>query len=786
MKPIFYLSIMVCVMLAFLSCKQEIKQENLSDNTPPSITSVFPKNGSIDVTVDCCITATFVEPIALSSLNSKAFSAIQDGTLVSGVYRVEGNSAVFTPINDFQKEKTITVTLSGDISDTTGNRFPRSYSWSFEPTRHPTVVSTSPGDEALNVAVNSLFTAVFSEAMAPDSINTSTFTLSDGSNTVSGSVSYSELTATFEPGSPLSEWTDYTATVTTGVRDLASNAMQSDYSWSFKTDDTTAPEMVSIFPADNAAEIAIDTSISVTFSEPIDPATVTTNTADTSCSGSLQLSADSFATCVRMSPDDPVSGSGDTVFTITTASNLHDDATYSLRLTTGVTDISGFNSLVAETFSQFTTVDLTPPQIVSVSPADSSENNAINTVITAIFDEAMNPDTINTDTFTLADGTADISGAVSYSGVTAKFSPDTNLSEWTNYTATVTTGARDLAGNAMQSDYSWSFKTDDTTAPEVVTTSPADNAIEVAVNTSITVTFSEPIDPATVTTNTSDTSCFGSIQLSADNFTTCVQMSTGDPTHDSENMIFYLTPASDINSTTTYAFKITQSITDNNNNGLLEEIISEFTTKDETPPQVESFNPANGSTNIVVNTDVKAVFNEDMNPSTITTSTFTLKDGAVPVSGSVSYSGKTATFTPDVYLNVSTTYTATITTGVEDLAGNALSADSTSNFTTAPAIIDSVTGLMWQDNGYETTHTWSSALSYCNGLPLANFSDWRLPTKDELIGLYNRRSILSSYATSDYWSATEVNASDAYLIDFGSGSEDQFAKSFDYFVRCIR
>jgi hypothetical protein len=79
--------------------------------------------------------------------------------------------------------------------------------------------------------------------------------------------------------------------------------------------------------------------------------------------------------------------------------------------------------------------------------------------IAATFSEAMDPLTINTTTFTLLQGTTVISGVVTYSGVTAAFKPTVNLAANTTYTATMSIGAKDLAGNPLASNHVWSFTT---------------------------------------------------------------------------------------------------------------------------------------------------------------------------------------------------------------------------------------------------------------------------------------------------------------------------------------
>jgi hypothetical protein len=85
---------------------------------------------------------------------------------------------------------------------------------------------------------------------------------------------------------------------------------------------------------------------------------------------------------------------------------------------------------------------------------------------------------------------------------------------------------------------------------------------------------------------------------------------------------------------------------------------------------------------VAINQIITATFSEAMDPSTVSTTTFTLNQGTTPVAGTVSYTGVTATFTPAGNLAPLTTYTATITTGAMDLAGNALAADFSWSFTT--------------------------------------------------------------------------------------------------------
>lgn len=121
------------------------------------------------------------------------------------------------------------------------------------------------------------------------------------------------------------------------------------------------------------------------------------------------------------------------------------------------------------------------------------------------------------------------------------------------------------------------------------------------------------------------------------------------------------------------------------NRALSEQEVQNLFNPDMTPPEVSATNPANNAIDVSTTSAITATFSEGMDASTITTATFTLSDGAGAITGTVNYSGTTATFTPSDALQYSTTYTATITTGVKDLAGNAMTADYTWSFTTGAA-----------------------------------------------------------------------------------------------------
>jgi hypothetical protein len=280
-------------------------------------------------------------------------------------------------------------------------------------------------------------------------ITTTTFALMQGTTSVSGLVSYSGTTAIFAPSSNLAPNTAYTARITTRAKDLAGNALANSYVWSFTTGATavvTPPTVSSSDPANAATGVALNQKIAATFSKTMDASTITTATF-TLMQGTTSVSG-------------LVSYSGTTA-TFAPASNLTPNSVYIVTLTTGAKDLAG-NALANNQVWSFTTgaaAVVTSPTVSSSVPANAATGVALNQKIAATFSKTMDASAITASTFTLMHGTTSVSGLVSYSGTTATLAPASNLSPNTLYIATITTGAKDLTGNAMTSNYVWSFTT---------------------------------------------------------------------------------------------------------------------------------------------------------------------------------------------------------------------------------------------------------------------------------------------------------------------------------------
>ena len=130
----------------------------------------------------------------------------------------------------------------------------------------------------------------------------------------------------------------------------------------------------------------------------------------------------------------------------------------------------------------------------------------------------------------------------------------------------------------------------------------------------------------------------------------------------------------------------------------------------------------------------------------------------------------------------------------------------------AKEVVTSIrTGLMWQDdiaaetvkkpwltplNYYKCTNNQTdfctdtagdTAATYCENLSLGGYSDWKLPTKDEVVGILGS-SVFTHVASNSYWSSTtNTNYSDfAWFVYFDGRNQKYGSKSFNSYVRCVR
>jgi hypothetical protein len=366
---------------------------------------------------------------------------------------------------------------------------------------------------------NSSVLAVFDEALNAATVSGATFTLRDGGGSaVAAAVSYDSvaLTATLNPTAALQTNTSYTATLrggSTGIKDVAQNALASDFVWTITTG---APVTgVSIWPS-STVPVVVDSQdpaayeLGVKFRSSVggqvkgirfykSAANTGTHvghlwTAGGASLGSVTFTGETASGWQQALFSSPLSIQAGQIYV---ASCHMPQGRYSVNLdyfatggtTSGVltavgtpesangvykSGASGFPALMYRNANYWvdilfdTTVvpDTTPPNVVSTLPAAGSTGVDPNSSVLAVFDEALNAATVSGSTFTLLrdDGGSAVAAAVSYDSValTATLDPTAALQTNTSYTATLrggSMGIKDVAQNALASDVVWTFTT---------------------------------------------------------------------------------------------------------------------------------------------------------------------------------------------------------------------------------------------------------------------------------------------------------------------------------------
>jgi Domain of unknown function (DUF4082)/Bacterial Ig-like domain/Secretion system C-terminal sorting domain len=268
--------------------------------------------------------------------------------------------------------------------------------------------------------------------------------------------------------------------------------------------DTKKPTVKSVSPGNFSITVDMGTTVSVVFSESMNPSTINSSTFElrNALTGSLVNGAIMF---------DP-SGKKATLYPASPLTAL----LYAGKIkggASGVKDDAG-NPMVKDytwIFIMFPLFDLTPPAVLSESPADGSSGISPSCEVSVVFSEAMNASTINTTTFKLKneDGQL-IPATVSYNASLRKatLKPLAALSGSGKYKATIKgggSGVKDTHGNALQSNYKWKFTIDgpsDGVPPVIMSVSPINNSENVSISATLKAVFSEPMNASLINSST--------------------------------------------------------------------------------------------------------------------------------------------------------------------------------------------------------------------------------------------------------------------------------------------
>ncbi|MBS1850170.1 MAG: DUF4082 domain-containing protein [Acidobacteria bacterium] len=388
-------------------------------------------------------------------------------------------------------------------------------------TQAPVVTGFTPANGASGVSNTSAVTVSFSKAIDPTTLNGSTFQLFDASNNqVAAAISYntSTLTASLQPTNALAVSSTYSVVVRGGtadprVKDTSGTALASNITWTFTTNSVSSSTSgcpctiwnQTSTPVNVDSNESTSVELGVKFKADVDGLITGiryykgVNNQGThvgnlwTTGGSLLATAtgtgETASGWQQIMFNTPVSITAGTTYV---ASYFAPDGHYAFdqnAFTTGIDNppvhilssaAAGGNGVynygASSTFPNQSYnasnywVDIiyipnnstNPPRVIATTPATGSTGVSIGTSVSAQFNEPIDATTLNTSTFVITDASNNVEpGTVSFvsSSSTVTFKPTGSLVPTTTYTATLTTGVKDIFGNALAAPVSWTFTT---------------------------------------------------------------------------------------------------------------------------------------------------------------------------------------------------------------------------------------------------------------------------------------------------------------------------------------
>lgn len=669
------------------------KESESIDINPPEVSAISPANNSFDVPLNSQISVVFNKSV--NNVTSSNFYLSKLGTF--------GDIPCNLSYDDSTKTATLIlrngakldpdtiyiVTLGTDIKSRTGVTM-NGYSWVFTTgvsvdTTAPAITSHIPDNNERFVPVGNNITAIFSEQLQVTTVVAANVTvttdLGNPTATIPCNVSYNDIAKkiTIDPISNLSDYTDYYVSLSSNIKDLSGNSLGGTTVWTFQTDDLNKPEIVNKTPGTNETNVAVNSKVVVEFSESLK----TTTLNDTICY--IQKTFDDEAKITSTYGYDD----NEKQLTISPSSALESNKIYKVVLTGSLKDKAD-NPLdsVNWNFTTKNTPDVTPPAITVKNIVDDASDIDIDTSITVTFDEQVSGTNSTNCYLQRVDNSVliDCNIVYTYSSKTLQMNPVNSLAEGVQYRICLTSGIKDSSGNSLV-ETSWAFTTKDETKPLITSRSP-DTEGNVGVNSSVMVSFNESV-------------------VKVDAFSFILKDESGNPinasvTYNDSTKTAILDPVSDLNYSENYTVTLSpdtsHAVEDSfaNKLNLVSWSFATGTQPDITPPTVSSNSPANNATGISLSPVISVTFSENI--SGLSSSNFTVQQGATPVSGLMQYDpiNQIVSFQPNSALEYNKVYTVTVKGGVGttivDNANNKLAADYVFTFTTlqdsiAPVII---------------------------------------------------------------------------------------------------
>lgn len=686
------------------------------DLTPPIVATFNPIVGSTGVPVNTALVLTFSEVVftAPDGVGTMTIYRSTDNFLIQQI--VVGPTSTATISGN--GTNVITVTLPSHLPSTTqmyvlissnafvdrgGNAYAGTTlatQWYFTTADNtpPVILAVSPREESIGASPNTHLVVVFNEAVDYGPGLLRLIRWSDNSTVLSMSISASsgQIVQTTFAG-------QHTVDITTNVvlddstmyyvligpdafKDLVGNwfeGITSALRWRFTTGDFTPPSIIEYTPARLSLTASPLGPARLNFTEPIVLAT------------GLRIEirrADNDALVEPfIAPTGALTVSGN-VLTIAHA-RLNDLTDYYILVSAnGIRDIAGntFAGLLDKSAWPFRTADATPPQIVQLVPSVGATGVTATPQLSMTFNEPVtltgpgnvtlyhNNGTI-IEQFPVPSLRVVLAGG-STSGPVVNVITSAILSDFTRYYVTIDANTfPDLWGNYYQgilTPSTWYFDTGDNTPPILVSSQPAHQAINapVAVTSPLVLTFSEVVYPRA--------GALSIYMVQTGALQDTISLTSAQVTGGGSTSLYFTLSRSLLEGTEYFILLPNNAISDSSNNyfaGFLTSTSYTFTTGYFSPPQVVSYSPLIGATNVPVNSPLILTLTTTVTVLTGTINVFNNRTSAlvatIPVPSSNVTGFGTSTITTSISPNLwpdGRTLTVVVSSGSwQDTHGNA-------------------------------------------------------------------------------------------------------------------
>jgi hypothetical protein len=645
------------------------------DSTAPAVEALSPPENATSVPINALIQVAFDQPIDRTVPLVVALTPAVTGTTTVSADNLR---LIFTPSANLAPSTTYTVSVTG-VRDSSNN-LATVPDWSFTTvasalpdTTTGTIVVTPSGS---NVPTTTPVVLTLSKPVNRASITSSSVRIYDATvgTDIDGSYSVGSdyRTITFTPangwpgGHNISVYTSYYAALFDWV-DRAFNYSNQSFTVAAAAD-TTPPQVLTVTPFDGATGIGPNNPITVTFSESLDPASLSGNVAlfdgSTYYSGSYSVTSDYTS--------------------VTFAHTLTYGATYTVVIGPNVRDLKG--NVIAEQFSSTFTVaprpSTTRPQVMAFRPGTGSGIPADSTV-TFMLSEPIAPATVEAALFISQNGVL-LTGDVVTRGNNrlVTFTPSTPFAQGALIEVWFTSAATDSAGN-MLFDYQTNFtvrRTSSTTAPTVQLINPQNGITNQPTNVVVDLQFTKPLNPATVTSSSV-------YMTTCNNTTTAISTSL---TWLQDTSVLRVAPNSDLAPSTCYYTFMTTAVKDLDGLTLSTGPYHFYTgtSPETTAPAIVAAAPYDGAASIGLNATVRLTFSKRLAVGSVTPQSLRLESGGTAIPYRVTDTVNGADGTHLLTLSAASglpdaaPVTVTVTDGVTDVFGNGATPFS-ATFTTA-------------------------------------------------------------------------------------------------------